>query len=174
MHPSPTRNSWRRLGQWIVLTLGLLVWLFVLGFAVGMSAMCASEILQGRASLGWQTAPGRIGYAQLRERSGKGGKTYTPVIGYRYRAGGRTWTSYRIEATSGYSPAQARKMMERFPPGAAVVVYHDGQGQSVLIQGVRATSWFGLCIWLLCFWFVVATTWYEAARFSARRRGAGA
>jgi len=64
--------------------------------------------------------------------------------------------------------------MERFPLGAEVTVNRDGQGRSVPTQGVRATSWFGPCVRRLCFWFTVAATWDEAARFLARRRHAGA
>jgi hypothetical protein len=166
---SPSTTPWRRLLAWMGLAIVLVIWLFALAVPAWKIAESAGEIAQGRASLGWQTAPGRITYAQLRDRSVKG-RTYVPIIGYRYQASGRTWTSYRIEATSGYNPVQARKIMERFPLGAGVTVYHDGQGKSVLIPGVRANSWFGLGLWLLWFWGVVAVTWYELARHRKKRR----
>lgn len=146
--------------------MALVIWLAVCALPVWKIVECAGEIVRGRASLGWQAAPGRIGYAELRAH-GKGGKT--PAIGYRYRAGGRTWVGRRIEATSGYSAVQAQKLVERFPPGAEVTVYHDGQGDAVLIQGVRASSWVGLVLSLLWFWGVLAVTWYELARY--RRNG---
>lgn len=151
--------------------MALVIWLCVCALPVWKIVECAGEIVRGRASLGWQAAPGRIGYAELRTHA-KGGTT--PAIGYSYRAGGRTWVARRIEATAGYSAVQAQKLVERFPAGAEVAVYHDGQGDAVLIQGVRASSWFGLVLSLLWFWGVVAVTWYEAARFFARRRNTGA
>ena len=128
---------------------------------------CAGEIVRGRASLGWQAAPGRIADAELRAH-GKGGKT--PVIGYSYRAGGRTRVGHRIEATSGYSLVQAKTLIERFPPGAEVTVYHDGRGEAVLIRGVRASAWFGLVLSLLWCWGVLAVTWLELARHRKNRR----
>ncbi len=147
--------------------MALVIWLCICALPVWKIVECAGEIVRGRASLGWQAAPGRIGYAELRAH-GKGGKM--PVIGYSYRTGGRTWVSYRIEATSGYSPVQAQELVERFPPGAEVTVYHDGQGDAVLIRGVRASSWFGLVLSLLWFWGVLAVTWYELARHREKRR----
>ncbi|WP_312552039.1 DUF3592 domain-containing protein [Massilia sp.] len=151
--------------------MALVAWLCVCALPVWKIMECAGEIVRGRASLGWQAAPGRIVYAELRAH-GKGGKM--PAIGYSYRAGGRTWAAHQIEATSGYSPPQATKLVERFPPGAEVTVYHDGQGEAVLIRGVRASSWFGHVLSLLWLWGVLAVTWYEAARFVARRRIPGA
>lgn len=147
--------------------MALVIWLAVCALPVWKFVECAGEIVRGRASLGWQAAPGRIGHAELRAH-GKGGKM--PAIGYSYRAGGRTWVAHRIEATSGYSAVQAKKLVERFPPGAEVTVYHDGQGEAVLIQGVRASSWFGLVLSLLWFWGVLALTWYELARHRKKRR----
>lgn len=174
MHPISKAPRWRRLLAWLGLAAIGLTGLCAFGVAGWKASECVGEIVLGRASLGWQAAPGRIGYAQLRERSGKGGKSYTPVIGYRYQAGGRTWTGYRIEATPGYSTVQAKHIMERFPVGKEVTVHHDGQGNAVLIQGVRANSWFGLGLWSLVLWFLAAMTWRAAGRHLRRQRVPGA
>lgn len=170
MYPISKVPLWRRLLARLSLAAIGLIWLCAFAVVGWKIRECVGEIALGRASLDWQAAPGRVAYAQLRERSGKGGKTYTPVIGYRYQAGGRTWTAYRIEATPGYNTVQAKHIMERFPVGTEVSVHHDGQGNAVLIQGVRANSWFGLGLWSLVLWFLAALTWREVARHLRRQR----
>ena len=164
-------QCWRRLRLGLAYVVVLLPWLGTTGVTGWKTAECVAEIWQGRASLGWQQAAGRIDYSQVRVHTGgRGGKIYAPVVGYHYRAGGQVWHSRRIEATPNYSQMQAQQVVRLFPAGASVPVYHNGKGLSALRQGVRPMTYIGLVMWSLGCWLMAAMLWREWRRMPARIR----
>ena len=161
-------NQWFKLA---VLTLAALC-----GFALTLAQALESVegIMFSRATLHWQVARGQIGHSQLRVDRTARSKTFTPMITYRYQdANGRMRQGWRIETTPGYNGAQAKRMVARFPAGAEVDVYHDGQGYAVLIPGARAHLWGWLAFWLVlsgllgrllvACWRAAARLWRSAA-----------
>lgn len=77
----------------------------------------------------WPTTPGTIESATLVESIEPGGEDtlYTARITYRYRAGDRPRTARRISLGDHSSSSRGAKsrLIERYPPGHAVIVYYD-------------------------------------------------
>ena len=171
MTTSSTAPWRRRLRIGLALAIVLIPWLGMTGVMGWKVAECVAEIGQGRASLGWEQAAGRIDYSRVRvDTGGRGGKSYAPVVGYHYRAGGQVWHSRRVEATPNYSRMQAQQVVKLFPAGASVPVYHNGKGLSALRQGVRPMTYIGLVMWSLGCWLMTAMLWRECRRMQARMR----
>ncbi|MEW6022932.1 MAG: DUF3592 domain-containing protein [Pseudomonadota bacterium] len=170
MFPS-TLHPWRGPHLWLTLAVVLLPWLAATGVTGWKVAQCLEEIWQGRASLAWQTASGKVDHAQLRILTGgRGGKAYEPALRYHYEAGGRVWHSARVEATPNYSQMQAQAVVKQFPAGASVTVYHNGKGLSALRRGVRPMTYIALFLWSLGAWLMGAMAWRQARRIVRRER----
>jgi hypothetical protein len=135
-------------------------WIVVL---VGASAMGlgVENTLRARSSLAWPSVEGRITSASVERKSSpsttrQGSSdsiTYRPQIVYAYAVEGTSYTGERI-SYGGYAtsdPADARRVVERYPEGRAVRVYYmpERHGECVLEPGMAGVPWLLLALGLV-------------------------
>ncbi len=100
--------------------------------------------------------------------------SYVPHIVYRYQVGGQTYTSDRFQVSDGptTSQAQARRVLERFPPGKKVQAWYDSKSptQAVLRRRSSYSAWY-LLLFLQPF-LAVSLGGAAAIWLSLRHRGA--
>ena len=122
------------IGYIILLVIGLVV-LFAMG----------RNVLQGRKSQAWPTAPGKVQYTgmetyQSRDEDGSTSTTYGATIQYTYNVGGQEYESNRrtFANVRTSSRRRAEQILAKYPQGSPVNVYYDPENpaESVLETGV--------------------------------------
>jgi hypothetical protein len=104
-----------------------------------------------RESLDWPSVQGEILQSGIDEQidrtttTGRGGRTYQPVIRYRYRVGGTDFEGQRV-ALGEYATADradAEVVVQRYPVGGRVPVHHrpDAPATAVLEVGSHGLPW---------------------------------
>lgn len=108
-------------------------------------AIPAAKTLQARS---WPAVPAVVEHSQVRTHSGDDSNTYSIEVVYRYRVGGREYTSDRYDFMTGSSSGYEGKaeIVERYSPGTETLAYVDPDDpwEAVLYRGFRAEWLFAL------------------------------
>ena len=100
-------------------------------------------------TLNWPTTAGVVTQTRLVRRWGigsgivAGGLWWVPEISYRYEVGGKTFAGRRtFSSEKGFAKkSQARKLIERHPPGSLVEVFYDpARPKRAFLERARAES----------------------------------
>ena len=125
--------------------------IFVLAGAI-MLVLSVNGYRDGQVTESWPSTTGRILSSSVqndvdtsRDSNGRmrTRTRYEPVVQYEYEIDGRTYQGYRIKAGDyGGAAQRAYAVVNRYPVGAHVSVYHDpaDPGQAVLEQGADKTT----------------------------------
>jgi hypothetical protein len=125
-------------------------YLIVLALGAVLMIVIGRNILQGRRSLGWPTAPGTILYTGLEthestDEDGDTSITYGASINYRYTVSGQDYEGARrsFSDVRTSSRRRAEQILARYPQGAAVDIYYDpgDPTSSVLEAGVGMSAY---------------------------------
>jgi hypothetical protein len=158
------------------LLLTVMTWIAVILGAVGLGVLGWGlwRLWKAARTRSWPTAQGTILDATVAKRDAmppdrdedpdpsrpRPPETlYRAVVTYSYRVSGRTFTSDRLtlEEVETSSESHARKLSERYTPGAPVTVHYDPADptRAILLPGIRPASWLGAVIGLV---FLVLST----------------
>ena len=122
--------------------------LFAGGFAAGVR-----DMVRGRRSRGWPTAPGEILHSELRSWWGRCGRTYKAWVTYTYRVGGRLYSGDRIIhggfTYTFWGRGVASAIVAKYPTGSSVQVRYDpaSPNKSVFEPGVERRTVIETLIW---------------------------
>lgn len=113
------------------------------------------------AARAWPTTPGRVVGGRIERRSialPRGGRavSYGAIIEYEYEAAGRRHRSARYSVSGPHYfsfERRAKRLMARFPAGAAVTVAYDPAAPQAGVIALDAPAVMGLRI---VFWFCIA------------------
>jgi hypothetical protein len=126
--------------------------LFLL-FGGGMALFGGRDMLRARDSLKWPTAPGTVTASSVgtsTDETRSRGKTRrstssSALIVYRYEVDGVTHHGSRVAYGDHGSnhPSHARKIVDRYPVGKIVTVYHmpGNPGECLLEPGLKLQAW---------------------------------
>jgi hypothetical protein len=83
-----------------------------------------------QSAQGWAGTMGVVTLSTVQiRRSGNNSRSEVPVVGYQYQVNGQTYTGGTIRAGEQYFNfrvwGEARKVVERYPVGAQVMVYYN-------------------------------------------------
>lgn len=177
MHAEPVPITWQaRCKQFAAFVFLVVVFLGGACLPGSFALEAGRQVWQARVSRDWQHTVGTVESSELVFRASAREKRYIPHVVYRYAVAGRTYRSNAIEATPSHTQAQAKKIVADYRPGMAVPVFHDGEGRSILRQGVRAPSWItlvvagGASLWLVAM-LVGILVWARVMRRRARGQG---
>ncbi len=79
-------------------------------------------------SLHWENSNGEIIRSEIKITRGKNGKSYKPVIHFKYQVYGTEFISKRVyygSNVSTSSQSRAQKLIDKYPVGQKVTVYYD-------------------------------------------------
>lgn len=147
---------------------GIVICLSLLGLSGYYLTHRVMSIVHAYASSTWPSVQGQITHSELKHFIDDSGKNrdhdYTPMIMYAYQVDGKDYTSKRV-SYSAYSSfnveADAQAIVDRYPVGKAVTVYHkpDDPTLSALETGFESHQLFGLAVCLFLFFVCVLITW---------------
>jgi hypothetical protein len=113
-----------------------------------VAALALSSL--GRKTWSFTRAAGRVVVSRVEEipaPAEEGGPKFRAVFRYAYEARGRTWESEQVSfgaspGATATDPEEARRWVERHPPGSEVDVWYDpaDPGRSVLVRGVSGVQ----------------------------------
>jgi Protein of unknown function (DUF3592) len=115
-------------------------------------------------ALGFKEAPGVIASSRVKVDSDSEGTSYTPVIDYRYTAGGNQLTGNTIRHGSFHvRPGEAYRLVEQFSAGSPVTVYYNPRqpSDSLLLPGLTSGHVF-MVLFLTPFNLVMVGGWVAA------------
>jgi hypothetical protein len=103
----------------------------------------------------WPSTLGAVNASYLERRSSsEGGSTNYPVVQYSYQVGGRAYQGMKIAPGPEVGGTGAGKVVERYPPGAQVMVFYNPQNPSDAVLETKAPAqWI---MWLILIVFDVA------------------
>jgi hypothetical protein len=134
---------------------GALAFFFIFAAIGGGLALWGWTILQNaRASASWPKVSGRVTDAFVNHsQDAEGGNSYSPEVSYTYVVDERPFQGSRIKfgELSYSSRNRAQEIVNRYPVGQPVAVYHDPDRpeRAVLEPGVSGGSYLVLGIGLL-------------------------
>lgn len=103
------------------------------------------RISQARA---WPEIPCTVVSSEVVTHPGDDGATYSALVRYRYRAGGREYESDRYDFSTGSTSGSERyqAIVDRFAAGSSCVCFVDpgDPTRAVLDRGFQKSYWFGL------------------------------
>lgn len=93
----------------------------------------------------WPEVPGVVESSEVHLEQHSGGISYRPVVVYRYRVDGVWYRSSRYDynvSVANRSQAEAQEIVDRYPAGTEVTVYHDPNdpGDAVLNPGAEGSN----------------------------------
>ena len=96
----------------------------------------------------WPSTMGTVNMSTLEQRSSsEGGYTDYPVVQYSYQVGGQAYQSYKLAPGPEVGGTGARKVVDRYPAGAQVMVFYNPQNPSEAVLERKAPAqWL---MWLL-------------------------
>ena len=141
---------------------GSVIFLLLLLVGVGISYYGWTILDRARASASWPSVSGQVTRAYVDySTDAEGADSYQPVLVYAYTVADQTFVNSRIKfGENSYSSERpAREIVDRYPAGTRVFVYHDpaDPGESVLEPGVSGGSYLVLGIGLLLVAISLAT-----------------
>lgn len=125
----------------------------LLCFLIYSFATALANLICGRSSHHWPTAPGRIVKSVLREYRNRGAVTYNAEVSYQYTIHGWQFTGDRVAFGGEYGSGshlfggvdEQQNMVDTYPWGKTVQVYHHPRHPSIctLEPGLfrSATAW---------------------------------
>ncbi|MAT13862.1 MAG: hypothetical protein CMJ46_01170 [Planctomyces sp.] len=122
--------------------------------SLGLLALVVSvnQYTEARSSNDWPAVPGEILSSEvyLDDSARDHDPLHLPVIKYQYEVDGGTYQSKQIQIVNIHSadPRDANQLVEKFPVGAAVQVFHDPEdpANAVLLPGRESSAFFGIII----------------------------
>ena len=95
----------------------------------------------------WPSTMGTVMMSTVDRRSTSEGYTDYPVVQYSYQVGGQSYQSYKLAPGPEVGGTGARKVVERYPAGAQVMVFYNPQNASDSVLERKAPAqWL---MWLL-------------------------
>ena len=96
----------------------------------------------------WPSTMGTVKMSAIEQRSSsEGGYTDYPVVQYSYQVGGQAYQSYKLAPGPEVGGSGARKVVERYPAGAQVMVFYNPENPSEAVLERKAPAqWL---MWLL-------------------------
>ncbi len=125
---------------------------FIVLLVIGVVALIlfGRNVMLGRRSQNWPTAPGTVEYTgmetyQSTDEDGSTSTTYDATIQYSYTVGGQAYQGNRRTFTNVRTGSRRRveQILARYPQGSAVSVYYDPANpqESVLETGVNTFAY---------------------------------
>lgn len=119
-----------------------------LGVGLYFFVSAVAGLFTARESVRWPSVEGRVVESKLEVwRDSGGSRQYRPRVSYRYRVGGRAYSSERIEAGESPSGSASRdlaaKVLEAYPAGKVVLVQYDpdNPASALLKPGEAGSAW---------------------------------
>jgi hypothetical protein len=121
--------------------------LFLIGFMTAGRSW--EQMHRARTTAAWPYTRAIILSSEVQPLVSSAGVRWQPVIRYSYQAGKREIVGTRLsreEPVYGYDERQARRYVDRYPQGAAVIAYYnpDHISDSVLEQTAPRSAYLGL------------------------------
>ncbi len=125
----------------LIVIVGLLVFALLLLNAIFLAVIFFMRRKMRQVSE-WPYTQGTVTESRLESRSSEDGSTDYPVVRYTYQLIGRAYQGSRIATGPVVGGSGARKVIERYPAGAAVRVYYNPQNpeEAVLEQKAPAMT----------------------------------
>ena len=96
----------------------------------------------------WPSTMGTVKMSTIEQRSSsEGGYTDYPVVQYSYQVGGQAYQSYKLAPGPEVGGTGARKVVDRYPAGAQVMVFYNPENPSdAVLERKAPAQWL---MWLL-------------------------
>jgi len=107
---------------------GVMIATIALGVGILLTSISLYFLKMAGNSLHWENTKGEITRSEIKITRGKNGKTYQPVINYKYQVYGTEFISKRVYYGSNVSTSsqtRAQKLIDNYPVGQKVTVYYD-------------------------------------------------
>ncbi len=112
----------------------------------------------------WPSTMGTVMMSTVDRRSTSEGYTDYPVVQYSYQVGGQSYQSYKLAPGPEIGGTGARKVVERYPAGAQVMVFYNPQNASDSVLERKAPAqwlmWLLLVIFDCALCGVVPLLWF--------------
>jgi hypothetical protein len=112
----------------------------------------------------WPSTMGHVMMSRIDRRSSSDGYTDYPVVQYSYLVGGQSYQSMKLAPGPEVGGTGARKVVEKYPAGAQVMVFYDPQNPSDAVLERKAPAmwlmWLLLVVFDLALCGVIPILWY--------------
>ncbi len=116
----------------------------------------------------WPSAMGNVVMSTIERRSTSDGYADYPVVQYSYQVGGQPYQGMKLAAGPEVGGTGARKVIEKYPAGAQVMLFYNPQNPSdAVLERKAPAQWI---MWLLLVIFdcalcgVIPIIWWSMRR----------
>jgi len=111
--------------------------------AVGLIILGLLTLRQTPRSRRWAKVEGKVITSNVNEFTGKGGRTYRPMVIYAYSVGAVRFMSSRIASRplASSDRSAAARFVEKYPVGKTVQVFYDPQDPEQAVLEPGANPW---------------------------------
>ena len=149
----------------LLLTVGIIGFVFLILNAIFLGIIYFMRKKMAAVSQ-WPSTLGTVMMSRLEQRSScEGGYTDYPVVQYSYQVSGQQFQSMKLAPGPDVGGSGARKVVERYPSGAQVMVFYNPQNPSDAVLERKAPAqwlvWLMLVIFDCALCGVIPILWFS-------------